>query len=65
MAMQLTSHAEMAEMREEVGSVSETLRKMLTSISRIVTSRAMRPGTTSGGMRKLIQLAATKRLVGR
>ena len=29
-----------------------------------VTRRAIRPGTTSGGMRKLIQLADTNRMVG-
>ena len=64
-AMQLMTHTESAETLEEAGSMSDTLRKMLTSTSRRVTRRVMRPGTTSGGMRKLIQLAPTNRLVGR
>ena len=63
--MQLMTHTESAETLEEAGSVSDTLRKMLTSTRSRVTKRVIRPGTTSGGMRKLIQLAATNRLVGR
>ncbi len=48
-----------------LGASSATVKKMFTSMRRRVTRRVILPGTTSGGMRKLIQLAATKREVGR
>lgn len=55
----------MAEILGDLGVSEATVVKMLTSIRRSVTSRVMRPGTMSGGIRKLIQLAATNSDVGR
>ncbi len=65
MVMQLMHQRRMAEILGDLGVSEATVVKMLTSIRRSVTSRVMRPGTMSGGIRKLIQLAATNSDVGR
>ena len=47
------------------GVMLVTLLKMLMRTKKSVTSRAILPGTTSGGMRKLTQDVITKSVEGR
>ena len=48
-----------------VGELAFTVAETLMSMRRVVTISAMRPGTTAGGMKKLIQAAATRIPLGR
>jgi hypothetical protein len=48
-----------------VVAVSLLLTDMLMSMRRTVTNRDIRPGTSSGGIRKLTQEATTKMLLGK
>ena len=56
---------DMAVIPSVLGDTLVTLLKMLMSTRKRVTSRAIRPGTTSGGMRKLTQEVITNREEGR
>lgn len=58
-------HDEIAVMPSTLGEMLVMVLKMLMSTRNSVTRRAMRPGTTSGGMRKLTQETTTKRPLGR
>ncbi len=65
MKMQLKHQMSMDDILGVLGASLATVRKVFTSMRSRVTRSVMRPGTMSGGMRKLIQLAMTKRPVGR
>ena len=58
-------HDPMAVIPSVLGVMEVTLLKIFIRTSRRVTRRAILPGTTSGGMRKLIQEVMTKRVEGR
>ena len=58
-------HEDIAVIPSEFGDTLVTLLKMLMSTRKRVTRRAMRPGTTSGGIRKLTQEVITNRVEGR
>ena len=56
---------EMAVMPSTLGEMLVMVLKMLTSTRKSVTRSAMRPGTTSGGIKKLTQETMTKRPLGK
>ena len=55
----------MAVIPSVLGDTLVTLLKILMRTRKRVTSRAILPGTTSGGMRKLTQEVITKRVDGK
>lgn len=63
--MQAIIHMEMAVMPSTLGEMLVMVLKMLTSTRKSVTRSAMRPGTTSGGIKKLTQETMTKRPLGK
>ena len=58
-------HDEMAVIPSVLGVIAVTLLKILMRTRKRVTRRAIRPGTTSGGMRKLTQEVMTNKVDGR
>ena len=58
-------HDDIAVIPSVFGVIAVTLLKMLMRTRKSVTSKAILPGTTSGGMRKLTQEVMTKRVEGR
>ena len=56
---------DMAVIPSVLGDTLVTLLKILMRTRKRVTSRAILPGTTSGGMRKLTQEVITKRVDGK
>jgi len=63
--MQAIIHMEMAVIPSTLGEMLLMVLKMLTSTRKSVTRSAMRPGTTSGGIKKLTQETMTKRPLGK
>ena len=58
-------HEDMAVIPSVLGDTFVTLLKMLMRTRKRVTNRAIRPGTTSGGMRKLTQEVITNKVEGK